>query len=176
MSITQKIRRLATILDELATIDFGYPLGENTISPPRPGTIALLAEAGLSGVGGLADLYSACDGISMPDVHTGYFIKPLPGVLNYDPSSEPLAILLEAEIPVVPLGSTGGGGLFMAERQGGRVLHLPPGPLHSGCYDGRQANVRVVAEDIYHFLDLVIDDAEAFVRDDQRHRYLVDRG
>jgi hypothetical protein len=176
MSITQKLRRLATILDELAVIDFGYPPGENTISPPRPEAIALLAEAGLAGVEGLADLYSACDGISMPDVHTGYFIKPLLRVLNHDSSSEPLTILLETEIPVIPLGSTGGGSLFVAERQGGRVLHLPPGPLHRGCYDGRQTNVRVVAEGISHFLDLVIEDAEAFVRDEQGHRYLVGQG
>jgi hypothetical protein len=176
MSIAQKLRRLATILDELAVIDLGYPPGENTISPPRPGAIALLDEEGLSGVEGLADLYSACDGISMPDVHTGYFIKPLLGVLKYDPSSEPLTILLETEISVVPPGSTGGGGLIVAERQGGRVFHLPPGLLHGGCYDGRQANARVVAEDIPHFLGLVIDDAEAFVRDDRGHRYLADQG
>jgi hypothetical protein len=175
MSIAQKLRRLATILGELALIDLGYPLGENTISPPRPGAIVLLGESGLSGVGGLADLYSACDGISMPDVHTGYFIKPLRGALNYDPSSEPLTILLGTEIPVVPLGSTGGGGLFVVERQGGRVFHLPPGPLHDGCYDGHQTNVRVVAKDISHFLGLIVDDAEAFVRDDRGHRYLVDQ-
>lgn len=175
MSITRKLRRLAAILDELAVIDFGYPLGENTISPPRPEAIALLAEAGLAGVEGLAVLYTACDGISMPDVHTGYFIKPLLRVLNHDPSSEPLTVLLEAEIPVVPLGSTGGGSLFVAERQGGRILYLPPGPLHGGCYDGRRTNVRVVAEGISHFLDLVIDDAGAFVRGERGHRYLVDQ-
>ena len=176
MSITQKLRRLAAILDELTVIDFGYPLGENTISPPRPEAIAALTKAGLSGIEGLTALYSACDRISMPDVYTGYFIKPLRRVLMYDPSSEPLTILLESEIPVLPLGSTGGGSLFVAERQGGRVLYLPPGPLYEGRYDGRQTSVRVVGEDIPHFLELVIDDAEAFVRNVQGHRYLDDQG
>jgi hypothetical protein len=175
MSITQKLLRLAVILDELALIDLGYPPSENTISPPRAEAVAILTEAGLSGIDGLSDLYSACDGISMPDVHTGYFIKSLRRVLEYDPSSEPLTILLEDVIPILPFGSTGGGSLFVVERQGGRVLYLPPGPLHEGRYDGRQTNVRPVAENISRFLDLLIDDAEAFVRDERGHRYLADR-
>lgn len=78
-------------------------------------------------------------------------------------------------MPVLSLGSTGGGSLFVTERQGGRVLHLPPGPIHEGRFDGRRTIVRVVAEDISHFFDLVIDDAEAFVRDEQGHLYLADR-
>jgi len=172
ISIAQTLRRLATTLGELDLIDFGYPLGENTISPPRSDAIALLAESGLSAVKGLAELYSACDGISMPDVHNGYFIDPLWRILNNDPSSAPRTVLQETEISAVTLGSTGGGGLFVADRQGGRIFHLPPGPLHDGRYDGRQANVRVVAEDISQFLDLIVDDAEAFVRHDQGHRYL----
>ncbi|MDR3620843.1 MAG: hypothetical protein P4L85_15940 [Paludisphaera borealis] len=94
MSITQKLRRLTAILDELAGIDLGYPMGENTISPPKSGAVALLAEAGLSAISGLNELYSACDGISMPDIHNGYFIKPLQRVLEYDPASEPRTILL----------------------------------------------------------------------------------
>ncbi|HEX4614157.1 MAG TPA: hypothetical protein VH092_38595 [Urbifossiella sp.] len=174
MSIPQQLQRLDSILRELAEIDFGYPLGENTIAPPLSGAAVALSEAGLSRVGGLSDLYSACDGISMPDVHSGYFIKPLRKVLKYDISSEPRAVLLESESPVLPLGSTGGGSLFVVEQDGGRVLLLPPGPLHEGLYDGRHTNARVVAEDIPHFLGKVIDDAAAFVRDERGHRYLTD--
>lgn len=176
MTIAEKLLRLATILDELAAIDLGYPQGENTILPPSAGAVALLAEAGLAGIEGLTDLYTACNGVSMPDVHNGYFIKPLRRVLKCAPSSEPSTILLEDAIAVLPLGSTGGGSLFVAEREGGRVLHLPPGPLHEGRYDGRHINVRVVAESIPSFLDLLINDAEAFVHGDQGHRYLADWG
>jgi hypothetical protein len=169
------MRRLDSILHELTAIDFGYPLGENTIIPPRLGATDALAKTGLTKVRGLLDLYSACDGISMPDVHTGYFIKPLRKVLEYDPASEPRTVLLETEIQVLPIGSTGGGDLFVVERESGRVLILPPGPLHEGRYDGRHTKVRVIAEDISRFLDRLLDDAAAFVRDERGHQYLSDQ-
>ncbi len=175
MSIKEKLRRLDSILRELTAIDFGYPLGENTVTPPDPVAADALAEAGLDGIKGLSDLYSACNGISMPDVHTGYFIKPLRKVLEYDLTSEPKTVILETGIPVLSLGSTGGGSLFVAEREGGRVLLLPPGPLHEGRYDGRHTKVGVVAEDIPLFLDRLIDDAAAFVSDEHGHRYLADQ-
>lgn len=174
MPIIQQLRRLDSILRELAAIDFGYPLGENAIAPPPSGAAAALSEAGLAGISGLSDLYSACDGISMPDVHTGYFIKPLRKVLKYDLASEPRTVILQTEVPVLPLGSTGGGSLFVVEQDDGRVLLLPPGPLHEGRYDGRHTKTRVVAEDIPHFVEKVIDDAAAFVRAEQEHRYLTD--
>jgi hypothetical protein len=174
MSIHQLLQRLESVLRELAEIDFGYPLGENKIASPTSGAVAALSEAGLSHVGGLSDLYSACDGINLPDIHSGYFIKPLRNVLHYDKSSEPRTIILDSELPVISLGSTGGGSLFVVEQNGGRILFLPPGLLHDGIYDGRQTNVRVAAEDILHFLGKLIDDAAAFVRDEPGHRYLTD--
>jgi hypothetical protein len=157
----------------LATFDFGYPLGENTVFPPKPAAAEALAEAGLDRISGLSDLYSACDGISMPDVHNGYFIKPLRKVLGYDLTSEPKTVLLDNEIPVLSIGSTGGGSLFVVDREGGRVLLLPPGSLRDGRYDGRHTKVEVVAQNIPLFLDRLIDDAAAFVRDEHGHQYLT---
>lgn len=173
MSITGKLRRLDSILRELAAIDFGYPLGENTVTPPIPAAADALVEAGLDRIRWLSDLYSACDGISMPDINNGYFIKPLHKVLKYDLASEPKTVLLDTEISVLSLGSTGGGSLFVVEREIGRVLLLPPGPLHEGHYDGRHTKAGVVAEDISLFLDRLIDDAAAFVREEHGHQYLT---
>lgn len=175
MSIHEQISNLESILRELAAIDFGYPLGDNLVAPPGEQANYALAEAGLDGISGLLDLYSSCNGISMPDVHNGYFIKPLHKLLEYKPASEPRTVLLDAELEVIPLGSTGGGDLFVVERKSGRVLLLPPGPLHDGLYDGRQTNVKVVAEGIPQFLDELICDVEAFVHDKQGHRYLSDQ-
>lgn len=171
MTTDEKLARLALILDELTDIDLGYPQHGNTVAPPTDGAAALLAEAGLSGIEGLVELYSACDGVSMPDVHNGYFIHPLRRPLNVgDPNSEPRAVLAGDEIPVLLIGSTGGGDLFVVERQSGRVLVLPPGLINDGRYEGRR--IRVVADTIIKFLDILISDAEAFVRGDRGHWYL----
>lgn len=174
MSLTHELQRLDSILRELATIDFGYPLGENVITAPTTGATAALREAGLAEITGLSDLYAACDGISMPDIHTGYFVKPLRKVLSYDLSSEPRKVIFESEVSVVPFGSTGGGSLFVVDQKTGQVLLLAPGPLHEGRYDARRSKARVVAEDIPHFVRMVIDDAAAYVHNEQGHRYLTD--
>src|SRR5262245_2784778 len=158
MTIAEKLRRLAAVLDELATIDLGYPQGENTISPPRPGAVAILAEAGLAGIGGLGELYSACDGISIPDVHNAYFIYDLDRVCSHLPVSDPVHLSHAdgSETVVLTIGPDGGGNHFALDRGRGRILFLPIGPLHEGRHEDRRTTVRTVAEDISHFLDLII--------------------
>jgi hypothetical protein len=175
MQVVEVIWRLDSVLRDLAAIDVGYPLGENCIFPPKPHAASALSGAGLGKVKGLFDLYLACDGINMPDVHNGYFVKPLDKLLKFDPASEPETVLLESRIPVLSIGSTGGGGLFVVDRESGRVLLLPTGRLCEGCYDGGSSKVEVIAGSIPVFLERLLEDATAFVRDQHDHRYLTAR-
>lgn len=176
MSIIQQLRRLDSMLGELATIDFGYPLGDNRIVPPSNGAAAALSQAGLAGIGGLSDLFSACDGIRMPDVHNGYFIYDHERVCLHYTDSDPNCIVLadNRETEVLTIGQDGGGNHLAVDRKRGRVFFLPMGPLHDGRYDGRHTNVRIVAEGIPQLLDKLVEDVAAFVRDEQGHRYLTD--
>src|SRR5262245_50128178 len=76
--IEAQLIQLQNLLEKLKEIDFGYPIGTNVIKPPSRD---LETRDGLHGVGVLQDqlfeFYSSCDGISMPDVHAGYFLKSL---------------------------------------------------------------------------------------------------
>jgi hypothetical protein len=177
MSITQQLQRLESILHDLTKIDLGYPLGSNTISPPFAGAASsALSKAGLDTIKELSDLYSACDGIRMPDVHNGYFIYDLDRICSHYPDSDPCRLLSDNndEFAVLAIGQDGGGNHFVLHRNEGYVLFLPIGPLYQGCYDGRHTKIRVVARDIPDFLDKLIDDATAFVNDEHGHRYLTD--
>ena len=171
MILTTVFRQMQFHLDELATIDLGYPQGDNVIRPIEQRACSP-SEMDQCGSKWLTPLYSACDGLSFPDVHIGYFIKPLSKVLVFDRASEPDTILLAHEVSVKPIGSTGGGALFVVDCENGRVILLPPGPLRNGQYDGRSAKVKVISESVAEFLSLLLADLYAFVKNNRSHSYI----
>jgi hypothetical protein len=171
MSARSWLQRVQGLLDELKGIDFGYPLGVNSIlAPPTPGALdERLVSAGLESIGPVREFYSCCDGISLPDVHIGYFIKPSAKLPASRPDSEPNTITGPIAGKVVTIGSTGGGDLFALRLPESDVLYLPPGPLRDGTYDDSGANVRRLAPDFCAFLELLLGDIEAFVKDESHH-------
>jgi hypothetical protein len=175
MSLNTIFEQMTALLDELAKIDFGYPLGENVVRLRKNpiDSSAALETNGECGARWLSELYAVCDGLSFPDVHVGYFIKPLQRVIAYDRSSEPDKVFLGREIRVVPIGSTGGGSLFVVECESGNVLLLPPGLMKEGRYDATNTKTRVVAPGLVAFLELLLADLRAFVNDDSKHAYIA---
>jgi len=163
------------LVSRLYEIDFGFPLGENKVAPPQLSRIVeeVFDHPSLRPFGVLWDYYAHCDGFSLPDVHVGYFIKPVSKLIVVDPESEPTEILGPFAGKVLVIGSTGGGGLFAIRSNVLDVLYLPPGPLHSGVYDGTQTSARVLASDFTSFLDTVKEDLRAFVEDTPKHRFIV---
>jgi hypothetical protein len=173
MSISHQLERLKSMLEELVSIDLGYPQSENRIFPPQSHDAQnALAKARLSEFKELVEFYSACDGLSLPDIHNGYFIKTLGKLLAPD-SSEPNTVLLESETTVIPFGSTGGGDLFVMEKTNGSVQFLPPSSLEEGHYDGRLVSARLVADSFSHFLEKLLTDVQAFVNGEEKHQYLT---
>ncbi|MDB5342829.1 MAG: hypothetical protein JWP89_1206 [Schlesneria sp.] len=173
MTVSESIQRMTNKLVELYKIDFGYPLGENVIRKVDRRNGIPSAFVSTNGSTWLNELYSACDGISFPDVHVGYFLKPIERVISFDRSSEPTTVVLDHEFSVLPFGSTGGGGLFVVGCDLGNVMLLPPGPLHDGRYCGIGQNVKHVAATVPIFVDLLSSDLSAFVNDDRDHIYIA---
>ena len=79
---------------------------------------------------------------------------------------------VEREIPVVPVGSTGGGDLFVVECESGNVLFLPHCPVYDGRYDGTHARIRVIARDVTEFLQRLLNDVFAFENNKSNHVFI----
>lgn len=175
MTIKESVSELRSLRDELMKINFGYPLGDNSVYPLTGvdrSSIVLERIANTTAKEQLMALYAECDGFSFPDVHVGYFIKPSAKLDSFDRSSEPDTLILDDIHSVLPVGSTGGGSLFVVDCETGQVMLLPPGLLHNGQYNGRGLNVREVANSVEKFLERLVSDVRAFVND-MEHSYLV---
>lgn len=173
MAAQSWLKHVRHLLMEMKVIDFGYPLGTNTVLSPQPsGKVdETLAIIGLSSAP-WREFYSCCDGLCLPDVHVGYFVKPLATLLVSRRDSDPSELAGLVNARVLTFGSTGGGGLFVLRLPGEDVLYLPPGPLHNGVYDSSNGQVSVLAPDFPTFLDVLLKDIEAFVRS-KPHHFLV---
>ena len=168
------ITSVQDLLGRLRDLDFDYPLGANELlSPKQPNVI----EDGLR-IAEAWDLeeprtfYTSCDGVSLPDVHVGYFIKSITILGIVDPSSEPVEIKGEFAGKVLSFGSTGGGGLFVLRRLAGDVLHLSPGFLDDGIYDCARGRVKHISGSFFGFLDCLMADIQAFVEKQTRHTFI----
>jgi hypothetical protein len=160
-------------LPELYAIDFGYPLGENIVRETNRPKGLPEDFTTKRGANWLASLYLACDGLSLPDVRSGYFLKPLANVVSYDLSSEPNTIAGEEDISVLPFGSTGDGSLFVVDCESGRVILLSPGLMREGRYNGLEGRVKDIAASVPEFVERLCRDLQAFINDDQQHTYMA---
>lgn len=173
--VQRLVIKIKSLANEVQRLDLGYPLGDNIVAPAKP---MLEARKILSLLDKRVDLqvvefYLACDGIKLPNVWNGFFISPLSRLPDAEKFSLPdRAALPTGEIPILSIGSTGGGDNFARNCSTGEVMFLPPGLVENGLYDGRDGRVRVVARDFKGFLERIIEDTEAFLVNDQSHVYL----
>jgi hypothetical protein len=169
------VEKLSGLATALTTIDLGYPLGDNRVRPaPSVMTRASILERIRELSPSLTDFYVWCDGLSFPDVHNGYFISSADQLLDNSSS----LVRIEGEphdsgIPVVAIGSGGGGQRFVVRSDNGEVLILSGGLLENGIFHSDGSNVVEVAPDWNTFLERLICDVEAFINDDHDHIYLI---
>jgi hypothetical protein len=177
MSVEESVARIEALLDSLAKIDLGYPQGQNCVfSPmPRDDLETSLERIGLASYESLCGFYAACDGVSLPDVHIGYFLHEAKKLGRHGRVHDINEVLGPFAGSVVIIGSTGGGDLFALRRKEGDVLFLPPGPVHAGAYDGARAAVRRLAADFESFLERIVADVEAFVHDVPNYPFMGNR-
>jgi hypothetical protein len=173
MTLSESLDFIKAMLPELYAIDFGYPLGDNIVRETnRPNGLPEDFTT-KRGANWLASLYLACDGLSLPDVRSGYFLKPLAKVVSYDLTSEPDTVTGEEDIAVLPFGSTGDGSLFVVDCETGRVLQLSPGLMRGGRYNGLEGKVKHIAASVPEFAERLCGDLQAFINDDQQHNYMA---
>jgi len=175
MHLSEWLRTMQCLLNELATIDFGYPMGQNIVVPPLDSVSAdqLVAQAGLSSQRQIVEFYGVCGGLSLPAVHNGYFLQGLSLIADERRKDQPALGTGPLGGSIVTLGSDGGGGQFALRRRERDMLHLPPGRIPAGVYEGDSVAVKPVAPDFFCFLDRILSDVRAFVRDTPGHRFMI---
>ena len=160
-------RKLQEALRTLALQDFGYPLGTNEVREPISPTPRIPQ--------GLVPLYAVSDGISLPDVHVGYFIDSAERVASAAERREPTRIEGCKPLDIHVFGSDGGGGRFALRVDDGSVYYLPvAGAVKDGVfYEDSSVVARRIAETLPDFLWLLEADINAFVHNEQDHTYIV---
>jgi hypothetical protein len=125
---------------------FGYPPDDHVVyGPTSPDDLqALVANGAVDVPDELIGFYRHIAAVSLPDLDNGYFIHSAAHVsqgLAGRVGSDVIQVAHESfHVPVVQIGSDGGGGLYVLERgSGGRVLYLPVGELRDGVYTGNRA-------------------------------------
>lgn len=167
---------MGVALEALREIDLGYPQGENVIHPATdPAALAeFVARAGLEPRSPLVALYRVCAGVSLPDVHVGYFVHAPGLVLRGLEGGEPTRLTGPYARDVLVFGTDGGGGRFALGAGGeGEVLHLGEGAVHDAVFDGVYGRVKTLAPDPNAFLARMLADVEAFVYDEEGWEYMV---
>lgn len=178
--MTEWKARLARLLEELAALDLGYPAGESRLGPPAgQAELDALADAvALREAAPLCAFYRVCAEVQLPDVHNGYFILPPRLVFRGWQTGEPRRLSGPYARDILSIGGDGGGGRFALDRDGGgEVLHLGAGSVRDGLFDGGEREghrlVTVLAPDLPAFLDRMLADVDAFLRDDRDWPYMV---
>lgn len=173
-SIRDWMGQVEQLLEELQSMDFGYPTGNNGFIPAQHSLTlaAMLRELGVYSNEVFRDFYSACNGLNLPGVHVGYFISPIERIADVTQDFNPRIVTGPLGGKVISIGSSGGGDLFVIRLKEQDVLLLSPGFIQAGIYDGSSGKVRVVATSFSAFLDRILADTTAFVKGEP-HSYLV---
>jgi len=176
MGIKSWIKSASLLLNELAEIDFGYPLGENIIRSPKNKDIVQLSlsNVGYSNDKTLYDFYLTCDGLSWPDVNNGYFINSIEKFNGKELLQKmvPVKITGAYADSIMVFGSDGGGGLFAIRKSQNDILYLPTGPVKNGVFDGNAGKVQKIGDNFSEFLKRLLDDLRAFVLDEEGYIYI----
>jgi hypothetical protein len=170
--VEQILSSIRQKLSALASIDLGYPLGDNSVrAASATDHDAALLDRGIPDFEGLDAFYRFCDGLNLPDIGNGVFIHNQDLIRTR--TQRGLPTTLRKGGPILVLGSDGGGGLFAMPMEGERrVLYLPVGAVVNGEFDNLRYPIKVVATSFVSFLERILADIEAFIQRRPGWRYI----
>lgn len=154
------------LLKEFESQDLGYPSGVNHLREKASSFHRVPRD--------LQQLYSVCDGISLPDIHNGYFIESAERIASSSERGEPTEIQGKTKTAIYVFGSDGGGGRFALGTKDHAIYYLPSsGAVKNGVFiEDTVTTARTLATNLIAFLWLLKSDIEAFVHGDEHHSYI----
>lgn len=164
-----------SLLKRLYEYDHGYTLGENFIEPADAvSQISNMSIGDNRSSPQVKEFYSLCNGIDWPDVYNGYFIIKKEDLGKIQDEFTPSFIQGVNAGEVLFFGSSGGGDLSVIIKESGQVAILPPGRIRQNVYDNSDDRAKVVADDFYGFLSMLLEDLRAYVNEDLNHNFCYD--
>jgi hypothetical protein len=164
------------LLLELKLVKLGYPQGDNRIlSPLKDDSILkeLLDVTGMTTNSDLADFYTRCNGLSMPDIQNGYFIHPIERVLAGFKGRDPNKAAIDGNIsPILIFGSDGGGGLMALRLPNAGIYHLSVGTVRNRIFRYSARQIQLGA-DFTAFLMRLRDDAQNFINQNHDWNFIA---
>ena len=121
----------------------------------------------------LEDLYQELDGVSLPDVQNGYFLKSLSNLIEGIRGKEPVSVSGEIEGSILVFGSTGGGQKIAIFQDDKSILLLENGLVENGVFHAENHSVKIIARSFEGFLDKLLQDVDAFVNDSLDYSYIA---
>jgi hypothetical protein len=176
MDINAWFNEVSALLERLKRIDLGYPLGENVIHPAPTESIveSLIAKTGLPRSSSIPTFYRRCNGLSLPDVHVGYFVHGVELILDGLAKGEPTRVMdHEGLSRIIVVGTDGGGGRFASRMDVEDIVYLPVGAVHDSVFDGKATPIRRLASNFPDFLELLLGDLRALVNNVPDWKYMV---
>jgi hypothetical protein len=123
----------------------------------------------------IKDFYQFCGGLKLRNVHNSYFIYRLSFVLNTPKDYLPLRIDTEHGHRILPFGDNIGGEYFaISVDDGDKILYLQEALIDNGVYYSWPDSIYTVAPDFYTFLELIIEDTKAELRNDKTWKFMTD--
>jgi len=162
------VRSVRATLLEMASQDFGYPIDINEVVERASELPAGVPPA-------LEPLYAVFDGLSLPDVHNGYFIVRASRLVSATKRGEPTRLEGEPPRRIHVFGYDGGGSRFALDLDDETIYYLhSSGGIEDGVFLADDSEpVSPVAGNVMEFLDRLKADIEAFVRGEQKYPYMA---
>ena len=124
----------------------------------------------------LRAFYLNCGGLRMADVHNGYFLMELTTIMDASKLELPTKVSGMYNEAVIPIGSDGGGNLFVLRvGQEKDVLFLQEVGVEDSTADIDDKNCWIVAKSFNGFLERLLLEARAFLRNDSTWKYLDEK-
>jgi hypothetical protein len=167
MSRHDAIQKLRDLAGEVMKLDLGYDVSEHIVYPPLPADAltAALAKVGCAGNPFLEELYGACNGFDLPNVHNGYWIDGVEQLSMVDPEFIRSIAGPRSLAKVIVIGSTGGGDYYVVDLERSSLWYLDHEALvANGIYHDDRGKAVLVADTADRFIEWIIEEVEWFIR------------
>jgi hypothetical protein len=173
MNYNKWMEDLSVVVADLSGINLGYPQGENIVRRKTREKVIKIPSAYELTATDLAEFYNCCDGVSLPDVQNGYFIKSLSDLIEGFEKSEPRRLQGSMSNEIIVFGSTGGGNRFVQLQPNGMIVKLGNGFVKDRLFHATIESATIISQNFDDFLELLLGDVRAFVSADEAHLYIA---